>query len=82
MPNGLERRNGFIRRASVNSHNWVGMLSNYNTKINDNLSFDVGVDIRSYKGYHYRRVDNLLGADGYRDNDDINNPLNIQSTAV
>ena len=81
MPNGLERRNGFIRRASVNSHNWVGLLSNYNTKINDNLSFDVGVDIRSYKGYHYRRVDNLLGADGYRDNDDINNPLNIQSTA-
>ena len=81
MPNGLERRNGFIRRASVNSHNWVGLLSNYNTKINDNLTFDVGVDIRSYKGYHYRRVDNLLGAEGYRDNDDINNPLNIQSTA-
>ena len=80
MPNGLERRNGFIRRASVNSHNWVGMLSNYNTKINDNLSFDVGIDIRSYTGLHYRRVDNLLGADGYRDNDDINNPLNIQST--
>ena len=81
LPNGLERRNGFIRRASVNSHNWVGILSNYNTKINDNLTFDVGIDLRSYKGYHYRRVDNLLGADGYRDNDDINNPLNIQSTA-
>ena len=59
----------------------MGLLSNYNTKINDNLTFDFGVDIRSYKGYHYRRVDNLLGADGYRDNDDINNPLNIQSTA-
>ena len=80
MPNGLERRNGMIRRASVNSHNWVGMLSNYNTKINDNLSFDVGIDLRSYTGLHYRRVDNLLGADGYRDNDDINNPLNVQST--
>ena len=52
----------------------------YNTKINDNLSFDVVIDIRSYTGLHYRRVDNLLGADGYSDNDDINNPLNIQST--
>ncbi|MDG2275966.1 MAG: carboxypeptidase-like regulatory domain-containing protein [Flavobacteriaceae bacterium] len=80
MPNGLERRNGMIRRASVNSHNWVGVLSNYSTEINDNLTFDVGIDLRSYTGLHYRRVDNLLGADGYRDNDDINNPLNVQST--
>ena len=80
LPNGLERRNGMIRRASVNSHNWVGVLSNYSTEINDNLTFDVGIDLRSYTGLHYRRVDNLLGADGYRDNDDINNPLNVQST--
>ena len=80
MPAGLERRNGMIRRASVNSHNWVGVLSNYSTEINDNLTFDVGIDLRSYTGLHYRRVDNLLGADGYRDNDDINNPLNVQST--
>jgi len=80
MPNGLERRNGMIRRASVNSHNWVGVLSNYSTEINDNLTLDVGIDIRSYTGLHYRRIDNLLGADGYRDNDDINNPLNLLST--
>jgi len=80
MPNGLERRNGMIRRASVNSHNWVGVLSNYSTEINDNLTLDVGIDLRSYTGLHYRRVDNLLGADGYRDNDDINNPLNVLST--
>ena len=80
VPAGLERRNGFIRRASINSHNWFGLLSNYSTKINDKLTLDFGVDIRSYTGLHYRRVDNLLGADGYRDNDDINNPLNVQST--
>ena len=80
MPAGLERRNGMIRRASVNSHNWLGVLSNYSTEINDNLTLDVGIDIRSYTGLHYRRIDNLLGADGYRDNDDINNPLNVLST--
>ncbi len=79
-PAGLTRRNGFIRRASINSHNWYGLLSNYNTQLNENLSLDFGIDLRKYKGIHYRRIDNLLGADGYRDNDDINNPLNVLST--
>ena len=79
LPAGLQRRNGFIRRASVNSHNWYGVLSNFNTKLNENLSLDFGIDLRSYTGIHYRRVDNLLGADGYRDNDDINNPFQIQT---
>jgi len=77
IPAGLERRNGFIRRASVNSHNWFGLLSNFDTKLNDNWTLDFGIDLRKYKGIHYRRIDNLLGADGYRDNDDINNPLNV-----
>ena len=65
---------GIIRRASMNSHNWFGGIANLHTDINDNWSWDVGVDLRSYKGIHYRRVDNLLGADGYFDDDDINNP--------
>ncbi len=65
---------GLIRRASMNSHNWFGLIANLNTQINDNWSYDVGVDLRTYKGIHYRRVDNLLGADGYFDDDDINNP--------
>ena len=80
IPAGLQRRNGIIRRASVNSHNWYGLLSNFNTKLNDELTLDFGIDIRSYLGIHYRRVDDLLGADGYRDNDDINNPLNVLTT--
>ena len=77
IPAGLERRNGAIRRASINSHNWVGILANMNTVLNENLTLDYGVDLRSYKGLHYRRVDNLLGADGYRDDDNINKPLNV-----
>ncbi len=65
---------GLIRRASVNSHNWFGLIANLNTQINDKWNWDVGVDLRTYKGIHYRRVDNLLGADGYFDDDDINDP--------
>ena len=65
---------GLIRRASMNSHNWLGLIANLNTQINDNWSWDIGIDLRTYKGIHYRRVDNLLGADGYFDDDDANNP--------
>ena len=65
---------GLIRRASINSHNWFGAIANFHTDIDANWKWDVGVDLRSYKGIHYRRVDNLLGADGYFDDDDINNP--------
>ncbi|NNC70106.1 MAG: TonB-dependent receptor [Flavobacteriaceae bacterium] len=80
LPAGLERRNGFIRRASVNSHNWYGILANLNTQLSENLTLDTGIDLRSYKGIHYRRIDDLLGADGYRDNDNINEPLNVLTT--
>ena len=51
-----------IIRASVNHHDWTGILSTYNRTINDNLNFTAGVDIRSYKGEHYREVVNLLGS--------------------
>ncbi len=72
--------NGLTRRASMNSHNWFGLLSNYNTQLNENLSLDVGIDLRSYTGSHYRRLDNLLGANGFVDNDDANNPGNTLTT--
>lgn len=78
---GVVRRNGAIRRASINSHNWYGLLANFNTEINESLVMDFGVDLRSYKGFHYRRVDNLLGSDGYRDNDNINDPFNVVTNA-
>jgi len=71
---------GLVRRASMNSHNWYGMITNFNHKLSDELTFDIGMDLRSYKGIHYRRLDNLLGADGYIDNEDINNPDRVLYT--
>ena len=69
-----DRGNGFSRRASMNSHNWYGAVINFNHKLNEHLSFDIGTDLRSYKGYHFRVVNNTLGADGYFDNRDDFNP--------
>ena len=65
---------GMIRRTSVNSHNWYGLLSNYQHKLNENWNFSVGFDGRYYKGYHYQIVSDLLGASGYNDTSDRNNP--------
>ena len=69
-----KRRNGIIRRASVNSHNWIGGLINFKTQVDDNFAYQVGADLRYYRGIHYRRLDNLIGADGYRDFDNVNYP--------
>ena len=66
--------NGLTRRASMNSHNWFGTVINFNTELSETLTLDFGVDLRSYKGIHYRRVDNLLGASGYIDFDNTNEP--------
>ncbi len=64
--------NGLTRRASINSHNWVGLLSNLTHELNDTWTLIAGIDARHYTGIHYRRVDNLLGADAYFTNRDIN----------
>lgn len=69
-----DRRNGLTRRASMNSHNWYGVIANFHNDATENLSWDLGVDLRTYKGIHYRVVNDLLGATGYTDNRDRNNP--------
>ncbi|MDH5412837.1 MAG: TonB-dependent receptor [Flavobacteriaceae bacterium] len=69
-----DRSNGITRRASMNSHNWYGVIANYHNDASANFSWDLGIDARTYKGIHYRVVNNILGASGYVDNRDINNP--------
>ena len=69
-----QRRNGIIRRASMNSHNWVGAIVNLKTQATDKFAYQLGFDLRKYKGIHYRRLDNMLGSDGYRDFNNVNYP--------
>ncbi len=68
--------NGFIRRASMNEHNWYGVLSTLTQELSPSLNLIAGVDLRYYRGLHYRRVDNLLGNDAYKSRRDVNNPDN------
>ena len=64
-----------IRRASMNSHNWYGILANFQHKINDNWNFSIGTDDRYYYGYHYQMLSHLYGANGYKDDSNINNAV-------
>ena len=64
-----------IRRAAMNSHNWYGILANFQHKINDNWNFSIGTDDRYYYGYHYQVLSHLYGANGYKDNSNINNTI-------
>jgi len=50
-----------IMRNAVNNHFWLGLLSTFDYKINDVFSLSGGIDLRTYKGEHYREVDDLLG---------------------
>jgi len=49
-------------KSSINSHNWFGVVSNFEHQLNDNMSFNVGFDGRFYNGIHYRTATELLGA--------------------
>ena len=67
------RSTGFTRRASINSHDWYGAVVNFNTQLSKNLILDFGVDARTYIGYHFRNINDRLGASVYYDNVNVNN---------
>lgn len=64
--NGGGFRNGAIR-SSVNNHFWYGAVTNLNYNINEYFTFNVGADLRFYKGDHFRQVTNLLGLNGWQE---------------
>ncbi len=64
--------NTLVRTSSVNSHNWYGILMNFQHKINDNWNFSIGTDDRYYYGYHYQVLSDLYGASGYTDGSNKN----------
>jgi len=60
-----EKKSAYILYSSINNHYWGGLLSTYNTKIYSNLDLALGIDLRSYRGEHYREVYDLIGGDYY-----------------
>lgn len=56
-----------IMRNAVNNHFWIGLLSTVDYTINETFSFSGGVDLRTYKGEHYREIQDLFGGNYYLD---------------
>lgn len=50
-----------ILRSSINNHFWYGLLSTFDYTLNETFVFSGGIDLRSYKGEHYKEVYDLLG---------------------
>ncbi len=59
---------GYVTRASMNMHNWVGMVMKYEKVFSDNLTFNVGADLRTYFGEHFRIVENFHGLTSWQEN--------------
>ena len=74
-------RSALIRRASMNSHDWVGAISNLEYE-KGNWKTSIGIDLRNYKGYHYRALNHLMGLDGYYSSGNDNSAGQIINTLV
>jgi len=74
-------RAGLVRRASMNSHDWVGAISNLEYE-SGNWKTSIGIDLRNYTGYHYRVMNNLMGFDGYYSTGNKNSAGQIINTLV
>ena len=59
---------GITQTSSINSHDWFGAVINLNKKLSNTLTLDFGFDGRTYRGYHYTVVNDLLGGGEYFDN--------------
>jgi len=68
----INQKSSEIMRNAVNNHIWYGLLSTFDYKINDEFEVSGGIDLRSYKGEHYREVADLFGGKFYTDDGNQN----------
>ncbi|HDO27699.1 MAG TPA: TonB-dependent receptor, partial [Bacteroidetes bacterium] len=61
-----------IMRNAMNNHFWLGLLSTFDFTVNKTVTISGGLDLRTYKGEHYREVADLFGGDYYLDNGNQN----------
>lgn len=71
-----DNNSGITKLNSVNSHNWYGTVINLNKKLTENITWDIGVDARTYKGFHFNNVSDFLGSTGYKETGNLNYDAN------
>ncbi len=68
-----------ILGENKNEHEWYGILSTFKTELVENLDFVGGVDVRYYKGLHYRELRDLLGGSHYNDVGSTGTPSDVNN---
>jgi len=63
----------YITRASMNLHSWYGVVSNLETKLSENVTWNVGADLRTYYGTHFRQVENFFGLTSWTEDRSLKN---------
>ena len=58
---------GYVR-GSYNNHNWFGLVSNYNNELSETLNLNIGADVRTYNGIHFRGVNEFIGTTSLDEN--------------
>lgn len=64
-------------RASRNDHKWFGLLSILTKDFGSNFQLSGGLDLRHYRGSHFREITNLLGGDYVLKTRDKSNPNQV-----
>ncbi len=84
VPNGeggfFAAGNGYVTRSSMNLHSWYGMVSNLEMQLGDNISLNLGVDLRTYYGEHFRIVENFHGLTSWQENIRLRDQNNSHQT--
>jgi outer membrane cobalamin receptor len=66
-----------ILHSKMNNHNWMGILSNVQYQLNDNIELSGGIDLRHYVGKHFMEVTDLLGSKFILSHSNKNNPNKV-----
>lgn len=84
--NGLVKFDGYVQKnledpngqaknvlwSDVNNHKWFGIVSNYNRDLGSNFSLNAGFDLRTYKGTHFKQINDLMGGQYFQDKGNVN----------
>ncbi|WP_027125644.1 TonB-dependent receptor [Gelidibacter mesophilus] len=71
LGDGTFGNNGYLIRGSMNNHDWYGLVTNFQTKLSENISLNTGLDLRTYQGKHYRQVVDFVGLSSWTESRDL-----------
>jgi len=57
----------YALRGSMNNHQWYGNVTSFNHKLSEQLTLNVGADLRFYTGDHFRQLIDMFGLNGWQD---------------